>query len=476
MKTHCRPKQLQFDELGRRKVVADFSGGQISSDGGCLLLREIDQRFSITKRLASCFADHRGPGSVEHSVRELIAQRIYGLALGYEDLNDHRDLSRDPLLATAVGKSDLNGHQRRNSKDRGIPLASPSTLGRIERTKICATKSERYEKIVCNFDKLSEVFTDVFIESFGRKKPKQITLDIDPSDIQLHGAQEDSHYNGYYEHDCYLPIYLFSGEYPLAVKLRPSNIDGAKGVIDCLDPVNRRLREKWPRVKILIRADSGFCREGLMNYCESRPGLNYLLGMGRNCRLVPRLADLVALAEKEYQKASQPVRLYKSFGYRTLKSWSRARRIIGKAQFNRHGSDVRFVVTSLSSREVAAQAVYETLYCARGEMENRIKEQQLDLFGDRASCHSFRGNHIRLWWSMASHLLIVKFRECGLGDTEFSKAQAATIRHRLLKIGALVETSVRRVHVRLSSAFPLQDLFFEIHHRLVRATPLVEFQ
>lgn len=474
MKTHCQSKRLEFDGLGRRKVVADFTGGQISSDGGCLLLREIDQHFRLTERLANCFVDHREPGAVEHSVRELIAQRIYGLALGYEDLNDHRDLSRDPLLATAVGKLDPNGHKRRNTKDRGIPLASPSTLGRIERTEASATKSSRYEKIVCDFEQLGEVFMDAFIESFQGKKPEQITLDIDPSDIKLHGAQEDAHYNGYYEHDCYLPIYLFSGEYPLAVKLRPSNIDGAKGVVEFLNPVVKRLCEKWPGVKILIRADSGFCRDELMSYCENRPGLDYLLGMGRNSRLLPRLTELVELAEQEYEATSKPIRLYKSFGYRTLKSWSRARRVVGKAQFNRHGSDVRFVVTSLSSREVKGQEVYETLYCARGEMENRIKEQQLDLFGDRTSCHSFRGNHIRLWWSMAAHLLIVKLRECALRNTAFSKAQATTIRNRLLKIGALVETSVRRVHVRLSSAFPLQELFSEIH-RTVRSLPSTAF-
>ncbi len=466
MKTHCKSKQLEFEGLGRRKVVADFTGGQISSDGGCLLLREIDQRFRLTERFANCFVDHRDPGAIEHSVRELIAQRVYSLALGYEDLNDHHDLSRDPLLATAVGKMDPNGSKRKHVKDRGIPLASPSTLGRVERTEASAKRSSRYEKIVCNFERFRETFTNVLMESFGRKKPRQITLDIDPSDIKLHGGQEEIQYNGYYKHDCYLPIYLFCGEYPLAVKLRPSNIDGAEGVVEFLDPVITQLRKKWPRVRILIRADSGFCREKLMQYCERRKHIDYLFGIGRNSRLVPRLNKLVKMAKEKYETTGKPIRRYKSFGYRTLKSWSRTRRIIGKAQFNRHGPDVRFLVTSLCAKEVEAQQVYEQLYCARGEMENRIKEQQLDLFGDRTSCHSFRGNHVRLWWSMAAHLLIVKFREHALYDTAYSKAQAGTIRNRLLKIGALVETSVRRVHIRLSSACPLQDLFAEIHLRL----------
>lgn len=466
MKTQCRPKQLQFEGLGRRSVVADFTGGQISSDGGCLLLREIDRRYRLTERLAGCFIDHRDPELIDHSVRELVAQRVYSLALGYEDLNDHHDLSRDPLFATAVGKTDLHGVNRKQAKDKGIVLASPSTLGRVERTKTVADKSSRYEKVVCDFDRVRDVFTDVFIKSFGRQRPKQIILDIDPSDIELHGAQEQAHYNGYYQHHCYLPNYLYCGEYPLAVTLRPSNIDGAKGVVDFVEPVIRQIRKKWPKVKIILRADSGFCREELMQYCETQKNTEYILGMGRNSRLLPRLDDLIKQAQIQYEASGQVVRLYKSFGYRTLKSWSRARRVIGKAEYGPHGSDVRFVVTSLSAKEVEAQQLYQEKYCARGEMENRIKEQQLDLFGNRASSHSFRGNHVRVWWSMAAQLLIVKFREIALRDTDYSRAQAATLRTRLFKVGALVETSVRRVHVRLSSGFPLQELFFEIHQRL----------
>ena len=466
MKTECKSKQLKFEGLGRRKVVADFTGGQISSDGGCLLLREIDRRSRLTERLAACFVDHRESGLTDHSVRELIAQRVYSLALGYEDLNDHRDLSRDPLLATAVGKLDPSGEKRKSTKDKGIPLASPSTLGRIERTESSASQDSRYEKVICDFERLQNVFIQIFQESFARRKPQEIILDIDPSDIKLHGSQEETHYNGYYKHNCYLPIYLFCGEYPLAVKLRPSNIDGAEGVVEFLVPVIQELRKKWPKVRILIRADSGFCREKLMQYCERSKNIDYLFGMGRNLRLVPRLDELVKQAETKYASTKKAIRLYKSFDYRTLKSWSRSRRVVGKAQFNRHGSNVRFVVTSLLAKDIKGQHVYEKKYCARGEMENRIKEQQLDLFGNRTSSHNFRSNHVRLWWSMAAHLLIVKLRACALYNTEYAHAQAATIRNRLFKIGALVETSVRRVHIRLSSAFPLQDLFSEIHIRL----------
>jgi len=466
MTTHHKSTQMEFEALERKKVVADFTGGQISSDGGGLLLREIDKIFNVTNRLVNCFNDFRKPDLIDHSVRELVAQRIYTLALGYEDLNDHNDLSRDPLLATVIGKQDPLGKSRKSNKDKGIPLASPSTLGRIERTKENANQNSRYEKVVCDFDKLRRVFTDIYIESWGKKAPKQIILDIDPSDIELHGNQELIHYHGYYGHNCYLPIYLFIGEYPIAVKLRPSDIDGAKGVVEFIKPVIKQLRKKWPKVKILLRADSGFCREELMEFCEAQKDVDYLLGMGRNSRLKPRLDKLVTQASHSYEQTGKTIRFFQSFGYRTLDSWSRVRRVIGKAECNSHGSDIRFVVTSLKAGEYGAQEIYEKIYCARGEMENRIKEQQLDLFGIRASSHTFRANHLRVWWSMAAHLLIVKLRDYALPGTKYSSAQAATLRVRLLKIGALVEISVRRIHIRLSSAFPQQELFFEIYKKL----------
>ncbi len=460
---------MTLEELGRRRVEADFSGGQISSDGGGLLLREVDRRLHLTERLSACFADHRNPELIEHSVDELWRQRAYGLALGYEDLNDHDELSRDPLLATLVGKSDPSGVRRRHRKDKGLPLASASTLGRIERTRESASKDSRYEKVVCDFDALRDVFTQVFIERFD-EEPVYLILDLDPSDITLHGQQEQRFYHGYYGNYCYLPMYLFCGEYPLAVKLRPSDIDGAKGAAEMLAPVVEQLRSAWPDVAILIRGDSGFAREKLMSWCEQND-LDYLFGLARNKRLVAKLTKQMEQARRKHLETGASARCFRSFSYRTLDSWSRSRRVVGKAEHLDKGANPRFVVTSLPNRFLEKRYVYEDLYCARGEMENRIKEEQLDLFGDRTSCHTFRGNEVRLWLTATAHLLVVGLRELGLAGTDLARAQASTIRVKLFKIGAQVNVSVRRVYVRLSSAYPLKGLFAQVLKRL-RGPPL----
>jgi hypothetical protein len=463
-------KKLVLEDLGRRRVEVDFSAGHVSSDGGALLLREVDQRLELTKRIAEeCFTDHRNPNLIEHTVADLIRQRTYGIVQGYEDLNDHDRLSRDPLLATIVGKSDPVGHHRRLERDRGKPLASASTLGRIERTAADADATSRYEKVVCDFGAMGRLFAQIFIESFD-SPPLQLTLDLDPSDVTVHGEQEQRFYHGYYGHYCYLPIYLYCGQHPLAVKLRPSNIDGALGAVEFLEPVVTQLREKWPDLRILIRGDSGFCREGLMAWCEGN-NIDYVLGMARNSRLVGAIAKQMEQARREHLRSGRSARRFRSFWYRTLKSWSRKRRIVGKAEYSAKGANPRFVVTSLAAREYERRYVYEELYCARGEMENRIKEQQLDLFGDRASCHAFRGNEIRMWLSMAAQILIVALRRLALAGTELAQAQAGTLRVRLLKIGALVAVSVRRVYIRLSSAFPLQDLLAVALQRL-RSPPV----
>jgi hypothetical protein len=461
--TECTATKLLFEGVGRRRVEADFGGGQVSSDGGVLLLREADLRIGLTERLADCFIDHRDPDLIEHSVRELIAQRVYGLALGYEDLNDHDLLSRDPLLATVVGKRDPQGEHRRCGKDRGVGAASASTLGRIERTKPDANSTTRYEKVVCGFDLLRRTFVQVFIDSF-EQPPERLILDVDPTDLELHGNQEQRFFHGYYGHYCYLPMYLFCGDYPLAVKLRPSNIDASRGVVDLLAPVVEQIREAFPEVHLIIRADSGFCREELMSWCEQH-GVDYVLGVARNSRLQDALQMQMEQARREHLRTGRPARRFRDFRYRTVKTWSRARRVVGKAEYMNQGANPRFVVTSLSSRQYEKRYLYEELYCARGEMENRIKEQ-LELFADRASCHTFRGNEIRLWWSMAAHLLVVTIRRYGLSGTVLQRAQAPTLRTRLLKIGAVVSVSVRRVYVRLSSAFPLQQLFGLVLRRL----------
>jgi hypothetical protein len=372
------------------------------------------------------------------------------------------------LLATAVGKSDPEGQRRGRKKDLGKGLASASTLGRVERTKADATKQSRYEKIVCDFDALRDEFVQMFIESQERA-PVRVELDVDPTDIKLHGNQEQRFFHGYYDHHCYLPMYVFCGEYPLAAKLRPSNIDGSLGVVDMLEPIVEQLRAAWPKVHLVVRADSDFCREELMSWCE-QSGVDFVLGMAKNSRLLSAIETQTEQARREHLQTGKPARRFRSFRYRTRKSWSRPRRIVGKAEYLEKGSNPRFIVTSLSPAEFEKRYVYEELYCARGEMENRLKEQ-LSLFADRASCHTFRGNEIRLWWAMAAHLLVVTIRRFALAGTVLEKAQATTLRTRLFKVGALVSVSVRRVYVRLSSAFPLKNLFALVLRRLQAPLP-----
>jgi hypothetical protein len=469
MPTQCSLPRFELQGVGGRRVEADFSGGQISSDGGGVLLREVDRRLRLTERLAACFTDHRRSDLIEHGVDELLRQRTYGLALGYEDLNDHDELSRDPLLATLCGKRDPMGERRRHPEHNGLPLASASTLGRVERTPAEASQASRYAKVVCDFDRLRDTHVDVFIESHDAP-PTYLVLDLDPSDIPLHGRQEQRFFHGYYDHYCYLPMYLFCGEYPLAVKLRPANIDGAQGAVELLAPVVEKLRAAFPGVVIVVRGDSGFAREELMSWCEHN-SLDYVLGLAKNDRLLALVSTQMEQARREFLKTGAPARRFRSFSYRTLKSWSRARRVVGKAEQLAGKENPRFVVTSLPNEFFEKRYLYEELYCARGEMENRIKEEQLDLFGARASCHSFRGNEIRLWLSAAAHLLIVGLRRLGLVDTELGRAQASTLRVKLLKIGAQVVVSVRRVYIQLSSAYPLKELFAVVAERL-RSPPV----
>lgn len=469
MTTECTATSWTMEGPGRRKVEVDFSGGRISSDGGGLLLRQVDRRVRLTERMAGCFKDYRDQDLIEHTIEEISAQRVIGLALGYEDLSDHEALSRDPLMAAVIGKEDVRGQGRRRRRDRGQASASASTLGRVERTTADASNKSRYNKVVCDFDALRDLFVDIYIEHETRA-PTVIVLDLDPSDIPLYGMQEQRFFHGHYGHHCYLPMYLFCGEYPLAVKLRPSNIDGALGAAEMLEPVIKRIRAKWPEVQIIIRGDSGFCREDLMRFCEGNR-IDYVLGVARNARLEAKISTQMERARREHLQTQRPARRFREFEYRTLKTWSRSRRVVGKAEYLAKGANPRFVVTSLPAAQYEKAYLYEELYCARGEMENRIKELQLDLFGDRASCHTFRGNEVRGWFSLAAHVLIVALRERALSGTELAKAQASTLRVRLLKIGAQVTVSVRRVYVRLSSAFPLQDIFAQAVERL-RSPPV----
>lgn len=469
MQTECTPKQLEFQGLGRRQVVARFNGGSISSDGGGLLLREVDQRARILGRFSECFIDHRRPELIEHSVRELVSQRVYGLALGYEDLNDHDELRWDPLMGMLAGKSDPQGANRIRERDRGKALAGKSTLNRLELTPAKTSPGARYKKIAARPEAIDELLVTLFVEAHERP-PRQIVLDVDATDDPLYGKQEGRFFHGYYRHYCYLPLYVFCGEHLLCARLRPSNIDASAGTKEEMERIVNQIRSHWPEVRILVRGDSGFCREELMSWCEAQ-GVDYVLGIAKNTRLKAFIADELAAAEALHEETGEAARVFKDFRYRTLKSWSRERRVVGKAEHLSQGANPRFVVTSLALEEMNARALYEDLYCARGDMENRIKEQQLALFADRTSTTTMRANQLRLYFSSLAYVLMHALRRIGLTGTELAKSQCDTIRLKLLKIGAQVRITVRKVWVSLSQSYPYSELFWRIYERL-RAQPL----
>ena len=465
--TQCITDAIKVKRLGKRFVVADFNGGTITSDAGALLLDKTEQAIALLARAAECFVDHRDGDLIEHTVSDLLRQRVFALALGYEDLNDHDELSRDPLLAAVVGKREPTGQGRRSRRDRGRPLAGKSTLNRLELTEANANASHRYKKIVLNFEAMQSLFVDVFLEAHDQP-PEQIVIDLDATDDPLHGRQEGRFFHGYYKHYCYLPLYAFCGEHLLAGQLRPSNIDASCGTVELLERIVGQIRRRWPEVRIIIRADSGFAREEIMAFCEAN-GVDYVLGLAKNSRLGAEIAEELGVAEAQWERTGQASRVFKDFRYRTRSSWSRERRVVGKAEHLDKGSNPRFVVTSLASTSCDAQALYEDLYCARGEMENRIKEQQLCLFADRTSTRWMRSNQIRLWLSSLGYVLVSALRRLGLSGTPMARSRCDTIRLRLLKIGASVRVSVRRVWVSLASGYPLQALFHRIFRRLEAA-------
>jgi len=469
MQTECNPKQLHFQGLGERTVVAAFDGGTITSEAGALLLREIEAARGFLKRFSQCFVDHRDARYVEHSLSEMITQRVVGLCLGYEDINDHEELRRDPLLATVCGKLDASGHQRRQNRDRGAPLAGKSTLNRLETFGAGTQENQKYKKIDYRERAVDELLVDAFLDGH-RKAPQSIVLDVDPTDDELHGHQQGRFFHGYYDCYCYLPLYIYCEDHLLYAKLKTANLDPGNEALPDLQWVIGRIRAGWPKVKITIRADSGFCREELMSWCEQN-GIFYVFGLARNARLVKRIAKPLKKARRRYYLRGQAQRIYKEFSYRTRESWSRSRRVIGKAEYLAKGENPRFVVTNLPQELIDALQLYESLYCARGDMENRIKEQQLDLFADRTSCFSMHANQLRLYFSCLAYLLMSELRRRGLERTQFAKAQCHTIRLKLLKIGAQFRLSVRRVYVSLSSAYPYQNEFLRILGNLRQAYP-----
>ncbi len=466
MNTQCTGEQLEFHALGRRTVVGQFNGGKISSDSGGLLLREVEQRTHILKRLAACFVDYRNPDLIEHPVESLIKQRVMGLALGYEDLNDHDALRHDPLLSLLSDKHDLAGKKRLRAQDKGFALAGKSTLNRLELTPFDADHSSRYKKVVACPEAMDDLFLDLFLEAHD-KAPDEIILDLDATDDRLHGEQEGRFYHGYYRSYCYLPLYIFSGEHLLCARLRTADQDGAAGAVEELARIIQRIRLRWPKTKIIVRGDSGFCREELMAWCEENE-VFYVLGLAKNSRLLTAIAAEMEQAKAEYEVTEEAARVFRDFRYRTRESWSCERRVIGKAEHLAKGENPRFVVTNLSKKTLDARALYEDLYCARGDMENRIKEQQLALFADRTSTHEMRSNQLRLYFSSFAYVLIQTLRRLGLHGTSMAKAQCGTIRLKLFKIGAQIHFSVRRVWLEFSESYPYAELFRQILQQLQR--------
>jgi hypothetical protein len=469
MTTECNASYLDFPMLGPRQVLADFDGGDISSDGGALLLRETERLTGVIRQFAACFTDHRNPDLTEHTVEELIAQRVYALALGYEDLNDHDDLRTDPLLATVVGKADPTGKTRQRKRDRGKALAGKSTLNRLELSPTGADADTRYKKIPCRTHDVERLFVSLFLQAHPRP-PERIVLDLDATDDPIHGHQLGRFFHGYYKNFCYLPLYIFCGDHLLCARLRPADIDAAAGSVKQLQRIVAQVREAWPGVKVVIRGDSGFCREPILAWCEGN-GVDYVLGLAQNTRLKAMIAAEQEQARVEFERTKEPARVFTDLQYRTLDSWSRARRVVAKAEHLAKGANPRFVVTSLAAEGRAAQPLYEEDYCGRGEMENRIKEQQLHLFADRTSARTMRGNQVRLFFSSIAYVLLEALRRLGLAGTELACAQCQTIRSKLLKIGALVRVTVRKVWVKLSSSSPYAAAFRRVHANLARLRP-----
>ena len=448
--TECTQEVFSFASHFSRRVEASFTAGLVSSDGGALLLRQADRKIGLLKRLAACFTDRRSPLLVKHRLGEMLSQRIYGLALGYEDLNDHEQLRRDPLMAVLTGRRKLEE-----------PLAGKSTLNRLELTG----QSKRYHKISYEADAIDQLLATLYIESHA-SAPEQVVLDLDATDIPLHGHQPERFFHGYYDSYCYLPLYIFAGDQLLCARLRPANQDAAAGSVEEVSRIVAQLRQRWPGVRIVLRADSGFCREELMAWCERDENtVDYLFGLARNQRLRRLIDAEMEQAKALHQTSGKAARVFCGFQYQTRDSWSRPRRVVAKAEYLDKGENPRFVVTSLKPDEWNDQALYEQFYCQRGEMENRIKEQMC-LFAYRLSTEEMKGNQLRLYLSALAYTLVEALRRLALKGTEWAEAQVDTIRLKLFKIGALVRISARRVWLELSSSYPWKQMYAQAFNAL----------
>jgi hypothetical protein len=457
MQTQCIADLFGFAPVERRAVVAGFDGGRMTSDAGALLLGATDRAIGLVERFADCFTDGRTAELIEHEVSTLVGQRVFGIALGYEDLVDHDQLRHDPAMAVLAGKLAAR-------RQDCAPLAGKSTLNRLE---LGGPELTRYHKIAWEAAKIEALFVDLFLDAH-QHPPKQITLDLDATDNPLHGHQEGRFFHGYYDCYCYLPLYIFCGPHLLAAKQRCANIDAAAGAVEETARIVVQIRARWPQVRILLRADSGFARDALMSWCE-RNDVDFVFGLAKNQRLVTEIAAELAAAEQDSKASGQPARRFKEFPWSTRDSWSRQRRVVAKAEWTAGAANPRFIVTSLRAEDTAPQPLYEELYCGRGDMENRIKECQLDLFADRTSAATLRANQLRLWFASMAYVLLCALRRLALQHTQFAKATCGTIRLKLLKIGALVRTSVRRITFAMASSYPYQRDFAVAHAQLNNA-------
>ncbi len=462
-----------FKELGGRSIEGKFSGGEISSDGGGVLLSLVEEKFNIVKRFAECFTDYRDDSYTEHSVYELAAERIFGIILGYEDLNDFDELDKDTLLAILAGKEDPTGSDRRHEEDKGKALASSSTLNRLELTPADASRENRYKKVVADFEEINELFLEYYFETV-EEKPEEMVLDVDPTDDRVHGDQEGKFFHGYYGCYCYLPLYIFCGNHLLSAKLLEADAHLPSSLIGQLRWMIPMIREIWPEVDIVIRGDCAFQNDELMTFCE-RSNIDYIFGIAKNGRLDAHIQRERKDAEKKYKRLQEreedstddeEIKKYKNINYRTKDSWSRARRVVTKVEHNKHGTNARFVVTSLDKEKYDAGTLYKDGYCPRGEMENRIKELQLSLFSGRTSSKKKRANQFRLFISSVGYVIVNALRIYGLKFTRFAKAQCATIRGKLFKIGVSITVRIRRVFLQWSSSYPYKETFYKIYKNL----------
>ena len=448
MPTECSSPQLAFEAFEGRQVVGGFDGGAVTSNGGAVLTREADRAIGLTAKVARCFRDGRDQDCIVHKLETLIAQRVHAIALGYEDLNDHDELRHDPVLGLL---SDTLEPKRADV----ATLAGKSTLNRLEHG--IKGEASRYAKITVDDAAMDQVFLDIYVAAH-ESPPKRIVLDLDATDDPLHGNQEGRFFHGYYRNYCYLPLYIFDGRHLLVARLRQANIDASAGAKEEIARIVAHLRKAWPDVEIWLRADSGFARDDLMSWCEENR-VEYVFGMAQNKRLKAMIVEELAQAKATFAETKKAARVFKELDYRTKKSWSKSRRVVAKAEHLEKGSNPRFIVTSLPAGKSAGRELYEKIYCARGEMENRIKECQLDLYADRTSAATMRANQLRLWFASLAYVLMEAVRRLGLRGTDMANATAGSIRLKLLKLGAVVTISVRRIRIAFATACPAKDIF-----------------